>query len=176
MKAGILSAPTPSGDLREVHFEAVGDCAWFLFQPSDEEEWVGVFGRGRSPHHGVVCHASGEAFVLAGGRGYLINTGEKSLLHATDRRQEFVDVIAGPEQGEFVVADDRYLYGYGSNGQLWRTQRISWDGIRSLVLEGCRVTGEAWTYHPYSWHEFVLDLRSGRVTGATYDGPDAHDL
>ena len=74
MNIRVFNGPTPSGDLREVHFEAVGDCSWFLFQPPDEEEWVGVFGRGRYPHHGVACHASGEAFVLAGGRGYVINT------------------------------------------------------------------------------------------------------
>ena len=171
MKAQVLAEPTPSGDYRETGFDAVGTCTWVVFQPPDEEDWIGVFGRGSNTHNAVAWHGSGEAFVVAGGRGYLIDTRERTLLHKTEW-EFFVDVIVGPDPGVFVVADDLYLYGYDPNGRRWRTHRISWDGIRNLSLEGYRVKGEAWGLD--KWYDFTLDLSSGQVAGATYRGPDAH--
>ena len=147
-----------------------GIVKWVLFQPSDEEDWIGVFGRGGNTHSAVAWHGSGEAFVVAGGHGYLIDTRERVLLHKADS-EFFVDVIAGQDFGAFVVADDFHLYGYDCSGRRWMTHRISWDGIRNLSLEGHRVKGEAWGLS--EWYGFTLDLSSGQVTGATYNGPDA---
>ena len=129
-----------------------------------------MFGRGGNTHSAVAWHVSGEAFVVAGGHGYLIDTRDRALLHKADW-EFFVDVLAGPDPGAFVVADDLYLYGYDCSGRRWRTHRISWDGIRNLSIEGHRVKGEAWGLD--KWYGFTLDLSSGQVTGATYNGPDA---
>lgn len=171
MKAEILAQPPLSGVYREAHFDSVGTCTWILFRPFDGEDWVCVFGRGINDHNAVVFHPCGEAFVVAGGRGYVIDTQSRTLLHKTDR-SHFVDVVADLEPGAFVVADDLRLYGYGNDGRRWLTPRISWDGIRNLVLEGHLVKGEAWGLDD-KWYGFTLDPSSGQVTNATYRGPDA---
>jgi hypothetical protein len=169
-RARVLTQPTPSGDFREVRFDAIGRCSWFLFQPWDEDDWVGVFGRGGSTREAVALSQSVDAFVIAGGRGYLINTNDKSLVHRTER-EFFVDALFLPDRNLFVVADDLYLYGYNANGEQWRTHRISWDGIRNLAVDGPNVKGQAWGLD--TWHDFTFHPSSGVVAGATYNGPDA---
>ena len=170
MNVQILGQPTPSGDYREERFEAAGACTWVMFQLSDEEDWVGVSGRGRYFPNAVAWHESGEAFIVAGGRGYLIDTRKRTLLHRTEK-EYFVDVVAGPIPGAFIVADELYLYAYDASGQRWRTHRISWDGIRNLTLEGHLLRGESWGLD--DWYRFTLDLCTGEVAGATYNGPGA---
>ena len=51
----------------------------------------------------------------------------------------------------------------GASGRVWRSRRISWDGIRSLKLESDTLTGEAWSLD--IWLPFSLDINSGEHKG-----------
>jgi len=177
MTAQILNGPTPSGEYEESCFNAVGSCTWVLFQPLDDEDWVGVFGNGDYGKSAAASLSSIErAFVLAGGAGYLVNTAERRLQH-TSTVERLQDVTHAESQQAFVVADELYVYLIDDSGTRWTTGRISWDGIRNLRVQGTLVRGEAWSpwdnYEGGAWLPFSLDLRTREVTGATYNGPDA---
>ena len=57
-----------------------------------------------------------------------------------------------------------------SNGEHWDTERISWDGIKNLKLEGTLVSGLS--FNPLNekkqWVEFVVDLEKRNVKGGSY--------
>lgn len=124
----------------------------------------------------TVDWASSQAFVIAKGRGYLIDTSTRELIHqASDDLLQ--DAVFLPARGVFVVADELRLTVFQRGAPLWSTGRLSWDGIRRLEARGATVAGDAWKIggksEEDSWSPFTLDLDSRRVAGATYDGPGA---
>lgn len=50
----------------------------------------------------------------------------------------------------------------------WRTERLSWDGIRNLSVSGDFILGEGWRYDD-TWHKFSVSLANGSHTGGAYD-------
>jgi len=160
-----LTHPPLAGDYPEVHYDVVGLGSWFLFRPSDEPEWVGVFGWGTGQQD-VAAHdpLSGCAFVIACGRGYVVDTGSRRLLSRTDE-SDFVDVLVGPDPGLFIVSDGLSLYGYGAEGRRWITRRISLDGLNDLRLVGRTVLGTASDLEWDREVEFECDIDSGDIRG-----------
>lgn len=173
MSAEVLNRPTVSGEYEERRFDADGSCAWVLFHPPEEDEWVGVFGRGEFGRDAVDVHWKRKrAFVIAKGQGYLIDTEKRESIYRTEE-DTLQDVAYVESRGFFVAADNLQLHVFGPTGYLWSTTRVSWDGIRNLCADGVVVSGEAWNLS--DWRKFTLDVDSQRVTGATYNGPDATD-
>jgi hypothetical protein len=55
---------------------------------------------------------------------------------------------------------------------LWRTRRVSWDGVRKVALKDFSLFGEAYNPMDDSWHSFSVNLRDGKSVGGSYNGPD----
>jgi len=57
-----------------------------------------------------------------------------------------------------------------ANGEIWHTERISWDGIKELNIEGELINGLS--LNPMSnkdeWIEFVVDLEKRNVKGGSF--------
>src|ERR1044072_8062729 len=112
------------------------------FYPSNNSAWVGNFQLGLMSYCDVVAHPDGcSAIVIAGGEAYVVNIQNRKLIGTFGAMID--TVIPIPEKGIVLFGDCVQFWAYGSSGCLWRSRRISWDGIRSLTLKGEPLPGEA---------------------------------
>lgn len=142
------------------------------FSPSTVS-WVGNFQRGASQFNDVFEHPDGKHLVVvAGGQAYVVDAESQRLVaHFGCYIQ---GIIRAPMLGLVLLEDGTFFEALGPSGRVWRSRRISWDGMRNVSLEGNMVHGEA--YAPWgpiegSWYPFDLDARTGAVTGGSYNGP-----
>jgi len=75
-----------------------------------------------------------------------------------------------PDLPALVFADTVRFEALGVEGVLWRSRRVSWDGMRDFRREGFVLRGEAWEPSD-RWYPFEVDLRSGNVAGGSYSEP-----
>ena len=123
-------------------------------------------------------HPDGRRIVIiSGGDGYIIDpevpgraervaVGIMELMHTRDL---------------LLLVSLTKIQAIAAEGLRWSTRRIAWDEMRNLRIDEDRqlLSGEAWKNgimsisQPDRWLPFEVDLRSGAVTGGSYDGPDA---
>ncbi len=142
VQATILKAPPVSGSGDEVRFDATGDCTWVQFTDEEtQQHWYGVFGDG-DPRGAktVTTNTNGQAFVIAGGQGYLIDIPTRKLLHKTAIDDYLESVIAVPGKDLFLAGDIK-LYAYSSTGLLWQSPRVAVDGITFTGATASQVKG-----------------------------------
>jgi hypothetical protein len=128
---------------------------------------VGNFQPGLSAFSTALLHPDGRTvIVISGGQAYHVDPESRTLLG------EFgggISVcIAVPSHSMLVFSDDIRLWGLAPAGLAWRTERISWDGIRRLTVSADHITGEACDPMRDVWTPFRVHLDSGRVTGGSY--------
>ena len=162
MQVEILSGPPVSGTIREHWFNARGSCTWARFNGPGGEEWAGVFGEGGSTRYraAVLFNEQRDAFVVAGGQGYVVDLSARRLRYMTPCDYH-VGVIAVPRRDLVIAAGFTDLYAYSSAGPEWRSDRVALDGIHFEAATPDALTGHVWQGE--AWHEFRLDLRSWRL-------------
>jgi len=134
--------------------------------------WVGNFQRGLSSCDDVLEHPNGQqVIVIAGGTAYVIDPEERQLVGHFGGQIQDVFPLSG--QSILLLGNGLWFEALGGDGLRWRSRRISWDGIRHVVLDGNLLCGEA--YAPEgpegAWYPFQLDVLTGTVTGGSYYGP-----
>lgn len=139
--------------------------------PKDGEPWVANLRPGLNSFNAVLDFPEhNKVVIIAGGEGYVLDP---------TRHHSLIDFGA---QIEHTLTVDDYavlfvdLVGitvlFLSTGELWKSERISWDGMRNLIVQGKRVHGESWQpgRSDEKWDPFTLDLESKHVTGGSYSG------
>jgi len=107
--------------------------------------------------------------VVAGGAAYLVNLESKTASNLA-WPVEFLDYVAS--QNVMVMGNGLWFEAIGARGAVWRSRRISWDGMRSLQRHGDEIRGEAYSpMGPPDWLPFTLHLATGDVEGGSYNGP-----
>ena len=141
------------------------------FTTSPTESWIGSFQPGLTSLYVVFEEPStGDVTVIAGGQAYVVESTTGRL------KREYG---GGIESALPLVTSRAVLL---SNGlwlalcrgaeELWRTKRLSWDGMRNVTVEAELVRGEGWRYDE-TWHPFEVELSTGVAKGGGYDGPEA---
>jgi len=130
--------------------------------------WVGNFKRGYTELTGVfTLSGSAELLVFAAGSGYLVNLENKSVTrefgsgYCQNLFQANIDQIVLSNLTSIIVIE--------RDGQLWESERISWDGIKDLKISGDVVSGLS--FDPMStekWIRFTVNLKTHAVTGGGY--------
>lgn len=141
------------------------------FVTATGEKWVGNFRPGLNGIDGVLDHPNGQdVLVFSGGDAWPVNPQTR----AADKVESCVDGIWPVSEPEGVVLSIQGLafMRLHSQGQLWRTRRLSWDGLRHIVLSASELSGEAWALGE-AWLPFVVNLATGQAHGGGYSGPDA---
>jgi hypothetical protein len=134
-----------------------------FFGSGDQASWVGNFQRGLTQLDAALEHPGGSSVVVvAGGECYVVDVGNRSLIDTFGGT--FETLIRVPEKNIIVFGSSIHFEAIGTSGRTWRSGRISWDGIRSLKLEGSTLKGEAWSYEDI-WLPFALDVNSGECKG-----------
>jgi hypothetical protein len=138
------------------------------FGTDGREHWIGNFARGLTSFDCVLPHPNGsDILVIAGGQLYQV---EPTMRHvAPQTSAAIVDAFSySPSNAVVLNSQELWFEAIGPSGRLWKTRRISWDGMRSISVEGNMLRGEAWHFDG-TWHPFQLDLNSGFVHGGSHD-------
>jgi len=142
------------------------------FEDEDGRFWVGNFckfldGGKCSVHTDLGPHA---VVVVAGGSGYLIDAASRRLIREIGFDIEhiwFDDKLSA-----IIVCNGLWFEAFDAQKVVWRSRRVSWDGVRSLKQSGSALVGEAFDAVTDQWLPFCLDLTKGDIQGGAYQGPE----
>lgn len=135
------------------------------FTPSDAPTWVGNFQRGSTSLDVVLASCSDTTVtVIAGGRAYVVHPGSRSCART------FGDQIVQVFELVDLAVFSNGLWMEATDGELlvWRTRRLSWDGMRDAHVDGGKIVGDAYDPMSDTWTSFTVDLATGEVEGGSY--------
>ena len=136
------------------------------FFPSDGESWVGNFQPGLSDLDSILDHPDGKrVLVISGGQAYVIDPDAPSRWTHFGGGITFVtrvDVMRA-----LLIGNGLWFELLGAQSMIWRSRRISWDGMRDIRVHDLRLTGESWNPNDF-WVPFTLNLVDGSVIGGSY--------
>jgi hypothetical protein len=141
------------------------------FTTSMGERWTGNFAHGLGRLDAVRGELGSKATIVVSlGRAYVVDIDGKWASELTWP----VDYIEyAPDLQLILIGNGLWFEGVGRSGAVWKSRRISWDGMRALRRDGSRLTGEAFSpMGPPDWISFELDPATGNVEGGSYSGPD----
>jgi hypothetical protein len=130
---------------------------------------VGNFQPGITRFSGAFAHPDEiHVVVVSGGDIYVVDPESKS---AQELGRMVVSVTPIPERSALLLDETLRLSLIDRTGLKWRTQRLSWDGIRNLTVTAGFIRGEGWRYDG-TWHEFEASLETGETNGGACAGPE----
>lgn len=138
------------------------------FFDSLSESWVANFNVGDTTFNAVFDFPQTDlCIVIAGGNGYVMKPNQTKPISTFGGAIKSAILT---NQQEVIGADDTDLTIIDSNGQLWISERISWDGIKDLRIDRRVITGSS--YDPMEdnneWIDFTLNLDTKQLTGGSY--------
>lgn len=167
----ILPDPPPYRET-EHYFGGFGGSEGMVveFVDANGGQWIGKFGREWSTFDGVYPQL-GDDFVviIASGAGYVIDAARRSLVHRFEQCVHWACYVKSIDA--LIVSNGFGFEAFNKGGTVWRTPRISWDGMRNIVQDGDHASGEAYSPIDRAWHPFEIDLQTGGFEGGSYDGP-----
>ena len=138
------------------------------FLPDSRNDWVGNFQPGLTNMSKVIDHPNGvNIIVISGGQAYIVNPETEECEGEFGGQIE--TVLPVPDLQAIVFGNGLWFEAIGPDGFLWRSRRISWDGMRNLNQQKVSLIGESYDPMDDSWSEFSLDLTTGNVSGGTYE-------
>ena len=138
------------------------------FFKKDGTNWVGNFKEGWTGLNAVYdFNDYNNLLVIAGGTCYIMNPEETKPIMTFGVGYE--TVIKAPKN-RLILQDSTELSIVEANGEIWHTERISWDGIKELRVDGQFVKGLSFnpTSEKGEWVDFVVDLERRKVKGGSY--------
>jgi hypothetical protein len=140
------------------------------FTASNGHSWVGNFQRGPTRFSEAYRYADGKhILVISGGDTYIVDPDSQVTLELWGIVQSVIPV---PARNAFLLEELIYLSLVEATGMKWRTNQLSWDGIRDLSISDHSVLGEGWSAPDDTWHKFTVALETGVFTGGAYDWPE----
>lgn len=140
------------------------------FMPANAIPWIGNFQLGLSSFNGVFRHPNGDHFIIvAGGSAYVVDPSSKQFINSFGGQIESVHEL--PKLRSVLFGNGIWFELHNQDGPVWRSKRISWDGMKDIFVTEKYVSGKAWCFDD-TWHEFQVLLSSGTVIGGAYTGPD----
>ena len=136
---------------------------------SDGTSWVANFRPGWTNYNNAFDFPDKKTIVVvAGGQGYIMSPdNEQPILTFGLTIKEVIQT----SNGSLIFSDDIYIILLDNrSGQLWASERISWDGIKDLEISGQILCGKAYdpTNSNQQWSEFSINLETKEITGGTY--------
>ncbi|WP_285059806.1 hypothetical protein [Pedobacter ginsengisoli] len=143
------------------------------FYTSENTNWVGNFEPGWIGFNAVYeFEHDPSILVIAGGTCYLMNPDLEKPISIFGTQYETVTKTLNRR---LILQDSTCLTVFEADGEYWHSERISWDGIKDLTVEGNLVSGVAYepTVDSDEWVEFVVDLEKRNVKGGSWCNPTA---
>jgi hypothetical protein len=135
------------------------------FTTSDARSWVGNFQRGMTNLDVVVSSPTGAtAIVVAGGQAYVVDPESRTCVRTFGGQIEHVFEF----EDRAVFSNGLWLEATDCERLLWRTRRLSWDGMMNVRVDGEKIVGDAYDPMNDTWMPFSVDLTNGEVVGGSY--------
>lgn len=136
---------------------------------SDGTSWVANFRPGWTGFSKVFDFPEHKTLVvIAGGQGYIMSPDDekaKSTFGLT------ITEVLQTSDGSLVCADNTDITVLDNHtGQLWRSERISWDGLKDLTILGDTLYGKSYdpTNSIQEWSDFSVNLKTKEIKGGTW--------
>jgi len=137
------------------------------FTDSRRDRWVGNFQPGLGGVDAVCEHPDRRrVLVISGGQGYIVDPDDRT--HREYLGGQVEDVLPVPGRG-VLLGNGLWFELVGPGGTLWTSDRISWDGMGQLRVDGLSLTGEAWDALTDNLVPFELDISTGHWKGGAFE-------
>ena len=137
------------------------------FFPGENRSWVGNFHRGLNRYDQVLPHFDNRHLVIvSGGSAYIVDPNSKSVAETFGATIEYC--LAVEEVDVLVFGNGVWFEFVSSDGHRAQTERISWDGMRNISLNGLTLHGESYDPMQDKWIGFEVDIIEGTVKGGSY--------
>jgi hypothetical protein len=136
------------------------------FHRADSTSWVANFQPGWTEFNEVQeLSDSAHLLVIAGGTCYIMSPEESMPISV------FGAAVAGIfrlTDGRLILQSDIDLIVVETDGAYWHSDRISWDGLKSLTFNGNTILG--FSFDPINDDEvsFAYDVDTQVLTGGSY--------
>ena len=164
----LLSAPGVKRPVRIPPAPEDVESVLVRIKPEGGESWVGAFAKGFVANDlvsGVYAWPDGRSIgVVSAGYGYVVRADDaKSWVRL--QPMPITDVRVLPEHGAIVLTDFTHMFAYNAEKSLWKTERLSWDGVSVTQVATNHIFGLAWDAMQDKEVDFVIDVRTGEHTG-----------
>jgi Polymorphic toxin system, DSP-PTPase phosphatase len=106
------------------------------------------------------CPNPSDLCAVAGGYAYIIDTlNPERSTHIS--LKPVVSIHPIPSQNLILFAGFRTILGWGTDGEAWHSNKLSWEGIRITGIQGHTLHGTGWDLLTDRELPFALDLRTG---------------
>jgi hypothetical protein len=144
------------------------DAVYVRITPVGGATWVGAFARGFQTEDlvtGVYAWPDGLSLaVVSAGYGYVVKAADPSSWIRL-QPMPITDVRVFPEHKLVVFTDFTHMFAYNGAKNLWKSDRLSWDGITVTKVATNHIFGIAWDAMQDKEVEFAIDVRNGEHTG-----------
>jgi len=79
-----------------------------------------------------------------------------------DSLHKMHDELPVLQSGLLLFAGHHSILAWGRDGEAWESDRLSWEGITNLRIEGNTLHGEGWDLMTDKDLPFALDLATGK--------------
>jgi hypothetical protein len=138
------------------------------FFKSNGDNWVANFQPGWTKCNEVFDFPdSDRIIVIAGGLGYVMQPDNEKPINTFGVTIDFTIRIS---EERIIATDNTDVREISSVGEVWRSPRISWDGIKDIKIENEQLTGLS--FDPMDenneWIPFSIDLKTKEIQGGSY--------
>lgn len=139
------------------------------FKKSDGEEWIANFRLGWTDYDNIFDFPENNLVaVFAGGQGYIMDPDEENPKMTFGLT---ITTVIQKDDGRLICSDNVHILILEKNScELWKSDRISWDGIKDLKLIKNKLHGQSYdpTNSNQPWSDFTLDLETKEITGGSF--------
>lgn len=139
------------------------------FVKASGEKWVANFEKGWTNVNSVFEWQDGERLlVIAGGFVYIMSPNSEDPISTLNVN---IEEAFQTEEGIVICHNGIQFYILNpTDGELWQSERLSWDGIKDLRVENQLITGKSFdpTNSIQEWSEFAIDLKTKNVFGGSF--------
>jgi hypothetical protein len=113
------------------------------------------------------CPRPDDLLAIAGGYGYLVDTQHpERCLHLPLR--PVASIFSAPSASLILLAGFHHVAALGSEGLLWQSARLSWEGVTMTEVRDGHLYGTGWNMQSDRDVPFALDLATGEHSGGGY--------
>lgn len=142
------------------------------FFKNDGSSWVGNFGSGTAEANEVIEFPDKSRIIIfISGKMYIFDPNDPSSYKDTGILTYSFGKVLRADSGQYVTYDFTDVYVIETNGDVWRSERISWDGFKDVKIEGEIVTGLSWhamALKDQEWFPFLINLLTKEINGGSY--------
>jgi hypothetical protein len=144
------------------------DGVMIRFFPQRGDSWIGVFAFGDMLPNGECAIYEGPSAhcltIVSKGEGYIVSPETpNSFKHVS--ACPILGVVPIRSHNLILFYDYTEITAYNEDGLLWRTKRISWDGIEIDLISDKEIVGKSWDAPNNKYVEFRVNLTSGSHQG-----------